>query len=102
MYIVAKHKPHAIPTVLCGAGCGNVEPIPVTSAYRVRIPEGQGLAPYDPRPKTPTGGRFGLPSHKMRRFVRTSVEWACVSCSLKHPVVATPTTEWFAQRCKKR
>lgn len=91
------------PTVVCG-GCAtkNVHTeIPLIEAYRIRIPEGTGLAQYDPRPRTPTGGRIGNPQSKMRRFIRTVQDWGCVSCSLRFEIAARPGRDArFQERCK--
>ena len=90
-------------TVVCG-GCGNgSKHIPVAEAYRIRVPVGWGGVFFDPRMKTPTGGRFGYPGDlTVRRFMRTEIKFGCVSCALKFTVVERPRDAAFAERCKRR
>lgn len=83
-YIVSsKHGSVAIRCIGCG------QPIPVMQSLQIRIVEGYGAVTIDPRPKTPTGGRFGLPADPTRRrFPQTRTGAGCVRCSLQ-PGVTT-------------
>lgn len=93
------------PVVACG-GCSTehfIREVPVVEAYRIRVPEDWGAMGFDPRKKTPTGGRFGLPGDPaFRRFRRTKTVFGCLSCALKFPIVERPRDARFAERCKKR
>ena len=101
-FIVNKARPRTAPVMVVCEGCDTPHSIRVDEAYAIRVPDGKGFAPYDPRPKTPTGGRLGAPGNKMRRFIRTVKVFGCVSASLKYPVVERPRDAAFAERCKKR
>ena len=102
-YIVStsrrKHQPVLVP---CGAPhCTAL--VPVSEGYRLRVPDegGAGILTFDARPKTPTGGRLGMPGALgRRRFLRTKLVWGCVGCSLKFPVIERPRDARFAERCK--
>lgn len=69
---------------VCGVeGCN--QPIPLSDAFRLRVPVGGGMMSFDNRPKTRTGGRLGASSNGRRPFTKTMVVNGCVSCSLRFP-----------------
>lgn len=70
--------------------------------FTVQKPVGTGFAGYDPRPKTPCGGRVGLGGTKMRRFIKTVKTLMCVGCSLKYPKSTPPREYEFRERAKRR
>lgn len=87
------------PKVVCVCGAE----IPVSEAYRVRVPVGAGRVPFDPRPRTATGGRLGAPGQsKFRPFIRTESRHAGVCCALKYPIIESPRDAAFRERSKKR
>lgn len=70
--------------------------------FVVQKPTGKGFAGYDPRPKTPCGGRMGLGGLKFRRFVRTEKTLVCVGCSLKYSKSTPPREFEFRERARRR
>lgn len=91
---------HQAVGVACGApNC--FTRMDVNEAFKIKIPMGAGMASFDARPKTPTGGRLGAPSQGRRRFLRTETVWGCVRCALRYPIAAYPARDArFQERCK--
>lgn len=86
-------------TVKCGVeDCRAGNPmIGLSESFVVRVLAGKGFMESDPRPRTPSGGRLGAPQPGRRMFIRTEKTHACVSCSLRYPVVQSerrPDRTW--------
>jgi hypothetical protein len=79
-YIIAKD---GSVKVLC-IGCR--QPTPITN-LNIKVVEGYGGLSVDPRPKTPTGGRLGLPQYRGRRFPKVNTGPGCLACSMRYPTV---------------
>lgn len=80
MFQFNPRKKHQTITVRCG-GCGTSTPL--HGARRIKVPTDQrGGCMVDARPKTPTGGKFGMPGSNNRRigYTRMVTQWGCTSC----------------------
>jgi len=83
--------------------CGDCQvPHKIAAMFGVQKPVGAGFAGYDPRPKTPCGGRMGAGGMKFRRFIKTVKTFVCVGCSLKYPKSIAPREYEFRERSRRR
>lgn len=70
--------------------------------FTVDKPVSTGFAGYDPRAKTPTGGRMGVGGLKFRRFTKTERILVCARCSLGFKKATSPREMEFRERARPR